>query len=365
MPITEEPKPAEKPAPDLLGANRSKGKYSSLEAHELITLVEDLEDDRARARVREGIWISVIAHLLLFWFIAYGPHVLFHQPRVVNPADVLAQRDKENPQFLDLPPDALKQLKPKHSDIISDKDRIAQSKTPTLDKKTLEQLEAMKAAGPPAPRPGAQATPAPPAPQQAVQQPPAPPAPQSGEQPQSKTQTQPLAPSQTATLDNPPPAPKPNFRTGGSVRDQIQSAANQAARGGPGGGDYGAGAPSRHPGNVGGFDVLSDTMGVDFGPYLARLKFLIEHSWWPLIPEEAMPPLSKKGVTMIRFRIGKDGSLQVMNLDGRSGTTSLDRAAWGGVTGASPFPPLPKEFKGPYLEIRGAFLYNVRPDELK
>jgi TonB family protein len=224
----------------------------------------------------------------------------------------------------------------------------------------------MKAAGPPAPKPGAQSTPAPPTPQQAQQQPPAPPAPQPGEQPQSKNQTQPLAPQQTASVDSPPPAPQPNFRTGGSVRDQIQSAANQAAKGGPGGGgDYGPGATPRHPGNVGGFDVLSDTMGVDFGPYLSRLKFLIEHSWWPLIPEEAMPPLNKKGVTMIRFRIGKDGSLQVMNLDGRSGTTSLDRAAWGGVTGASPFPPLPKEFKGPYLEIRGAFLYNVRPDELK
>jgi hypothetical protein len=53
-----------------------------------------------------------------------------------------------------------------------------------------------------------------------------------------------------------------------------------------------------------------------------------------------------------------------MNLDGRSGTTSLDRAAWGGVTGASPFPPLPTQFKGPYLEIRGAFLYNLRPEDM-
>jgi outer membrane biosynthesis protein TonB len=365
MPITEEPKPKSKPEPDLLGAGRSKGKYTSLETHELITLVEDLEDDRARARVREGIWVSVIAHLLLFWFIAYGPHVLFHQPRVINPADVLAQRDKENPQFLDLPPDALKQLKPKNRDIISDKDRIAQSKNPTLDKKTLEQLEAMKAAGPPAPTPAPQPSQQQaPTPQQQAQQP-APPAPQPGEQPQQK-QTQPLAPQQQATLQSPPSAPTPNFRQGGgSVRDQIAGAANDVAHSGPGGGDFGAGAPSRHPGNVGGMEILSDTMGVDFGPYLARLKFLIEHSWWPLIPEEAMPPLNKKGVTQIRFRIGKDGSLQVMNLDGRSGTTSLDRAAWGGVTGASPFPPLPKDFKGPYLEIRGAFLYNVRPDELK
>jgi outer membrane biosynthesis protein TonB len=365
MPITEEPKPSEKPAPDLLGANRSKGKYSSFEAHELITLVEDLEDDRARARVREGIWISVIAHLLLFWFIAYGPHVLFHQPRVVNPADVLAQRDKINPQFLDLPPDALKQLKQKKTDIISDKDRIAQSKNPTLDKKTIDQLQAMKAAGPPEQRPGPPAPPTP-QPQQQAQQSPVPPAPQPGQQ-QPRPQSQPLQTQQQAQLENAPAAPtQPDFSKigGGTARDQVRDAARQAAQSGQGGGDMGMGAPSRHPGNVGGFDILSDTMGVDFGPYLTRLKYLIEHAWWPLIPEEARPPLNKKGVTMIRFRIGKDGSLQVMNLDGRSGTTSLDRAAWGGVTGASPFPPLPTQFKGPYLEIRGAFLYNLRPEDM-
>jgi outer membrane biosynthesis protein TonB len=54
-----------------------------------------------------------------------------------------------------------------------------------------------------------------------------------------------------------------------------------------------------------------------------------------------------------------------MTLDGRSGTTSLDRAAWGAIKGAQPLPPLPKSFKGPYLEIRGGFLYNVRPEDMK
>ena len=50
-----------------------------------------------------------------------------------------------------------------------------------------------------------------------------------------------------------------------------------------------------------------------------------------------------------------------MTLEGPSGDVSLDRAAWGGILGASPFPPLPKNFKGPFLELRFYFLYNQNP----
>jgi hypothetical protein len=52
-----------------------------------------------------------------------------------------------------------------------------------------------------------------------------------------------------------------------------------------------------------------------------------------------------------------DGSLV---LEGRSGDPALDRAAWGALTGSN-YPPLPKEFHGPYLELRAIFLYNMEP----
>jgi hypothetical protein len=52
-----------------------------------------------------------------------------------------------------------------------------------------------------------------------------------------------------------------------------------------------------------------------------------------------------------------------MILESPSGDVSLDRAAWGGITGASPYPQLPKEFKGKYLELRFFFLYNIKPGE--
>jgi hypothetical protein len=53
----------------------------------------------------------------------------------------------------------------------------------------------------------------------------------------------------------------------------------------------------------------------------------------------------------------EDGSVQ---LEGRSGDTALDRAAWGALTGSN-YPPLPSEFHGKYLELRATFMYNMEP----
>jgi len=359
MPITEVPtNPAGAP-PEPPRKPRSV-RYESLERHELLDVMSELEDERAKARLREFFWISIIVHLIIFWFLAYGPRYVFHHIRVVDPSTILKQREKEL-TYLDLPPDVLKQVKPKQSDVISDKNRVAQSKNPTLDKKTLQQLQAMKRAGPPAPAP----EPAPQMGQQPQQQAQAaPPPPQPMPQPRP---SQPLPPNQQAQLEAPKPAPtQPNFSTGASTAGQaIQQAARNAMRPGQigGGGDMGAGAPSQHPGTSGAVDILSDTMGVDFGPYIRRIIYDTERSWWPIIPESARPPLLKQGKVGIRFKILPDGSVKQMILEFPSGDVALDHAAWGGITGASPYPPLPKQFKGQYLELRFYFLYNIKPGD--
>jgi TonB family protein len=322
--------------------------------------MDDLQDERARARLREVFWVSIIIHMIIFWFLLYGPKYVWHRNiRVVDPSEILKKREKEL-TYLDLP-DALKQIKPKQSDVISNQNRTAESKKPTLDKKTLQQLEAMKRAGPPAP--------APPAPQLGQTQPPTPQLPQAQTPPppQPMPQRQPLQNNQQAQLEAPKPAPtQPNFNTGASTAGQaVQQAARNAMRPGPigGGGDMGANAPSQHPGVNGAVDILSDTMGVDFGPYIRRVIYDTERSWWPIIPESARPPLMKQGKVGIRFKILPDGSVKEMILEFPSGDVALDHAAWGGITGASPYPPLPKQFKGPNLELRFYFLYNIRPED--
>ena len=129
------------------------------------------------------------------------------------------------------------------------------------------------------------------------------------------------------------------------------------------GGDFGANAPSSHGGLNTGVEVLSDTMGVNFDPYLRRILSDIYKTWLPLIPEEARPPLSKQGETLIRFRINADGTISYMHLDDSSHDDAMNRAAWGSITGVGQFPPLPSQFKGPFLELRIRYLVNIKPED--
>jgi TonB family protein len=359
MPSTEAPTSPPRRPPEPF-SKRRRARYEELDPDELLHLIDKLEDERSRAMRREGIWISLIAHLILFWFLFYGPRFRTHQPHVVTPND--KQKDLT---FLNLPPDAQKQVKPKPQAPPSDKNRIAQSPHPTLDRKTLQQLEAMKRAGPPvpaAPRPAPQ-----PAPPQAAPPAPAPPA----QQAQTQPAPPPPPPPQQSLLNEPKPAPtppaRPNFDTGSqNAGDAIRQAERSAAQN-PGGssGDYGQNAPSQHPAMGVGPEILSDTMGVDFGPWLRRVIEATRRSWYPIIPESARPPLDKQGRVGIRFKVDPDGSVKEMILEFPSGDVSLDRAAWGGITGASPYPPLPKDFKGKFLELRFGFFYNLDPDKFR
>lgn len=347
MPITEVPTNSSG-APPEPPRDRRRARFDDLEPHELLNVIDDMRDDRARARLREIFWILVIVYMVFFWFIFYGQKYLYHPVLVRNPV----QNKKDQMTYLELPRDALKQLKPKHPAPMSDKNRIAQSKQPTLDKKTLQELEAMRRAGPPT-RVPAPLQPKPQPQQQAAEAPP--------------PQPQPVRPSEQSKVEAPRPAPaKPSiseFKTPATPQEAMQQAMRQAQRPGayPSGGDMGANAPVRHSGMAGAVDVLSDTLGVDFGPYLQRVIYDTKRAWYPIIPEEAQPPINKQGKLAIRFKILPDGSVKSMTLELPSGDVALDRAAWGGITGASPYPPLPKNFKGPFLELRFYFMYNIPP----
>ena len=71
------------------------GRYGELEEHELIHLLDSLDDERSKARFRESIYISIIIYMGIVWFLFYGPRVLFHQPRLISPVDVLKEREKQ------------------------------------------------------------------------------------------------------------------------------------------------------------------------------------------------------------------------------------------------------------------------------
>src|SRR6185312_16257864 len=237
-----------------------------------------------------------------------------------------------------------------NTDKISDKNRIASSKQPELDRKQLKKILDTSRAG----RPGPTAPPVQQQPQAMAQSTP----PQ-----QQPAQQQPEPPAnQMAKLQPPPISPKAIFKTGPmSASRAIEQAANAAAatRGKYAGDDGDLGLGQRQPNARMGPEILSDTMGVDFGPYLEIVKREVKKNWYSLIPESV---LFKKGEVSIQFSILKDGQVAGLHYVTGSGDVSLDRAAYGGISASTPFPPLPREFTGPNLTLRFDFFYNLNTD---
>jgi len=361
MPITQIPfqdpvAPPEKPQPEQLGLYDTQDwetAYRDLDAHVPHLLIQ-LQDDLQRSRKREAAWISVIVHLLVFMILVYLPWIeknVWHRV-VVVPVDT---SQNKNMTFLALPPDLQKPTRRPNTNIASDKDRIATSRHPELDPKELRKSLAT-------PPPGAPGMRAPRLPQQAPQATAQnqPPAPQQGQQQTPRPQFQ---SNQTAQLQI-PARPNDSFsKYGGGVTagSAIQQATQAAAanRGGGGGqqGDFGLGTGA-HGRQLGNLEVLSDTQGVDFGPYLQRILQEVRENWYRAIPESAE---MKKGKLQIEFAITKEGKVADMRLTAGSGDVALDRAAWAGISASNPFPPLPTDFTGPYLALRFRFYYN--PDK--
>jgi len=322
---------------------RSTSRWVDYDTHELLEMISELEDERRWSRLREGIWLAILIHILVLSAITWIPKYIFKVPPVIDPFDAIKQR--KDLSYLDLPPDALRQLQPKV------KVKPVPEKTPQIDKKTLEDLKKSEAA-------------------------PAPPPPPPTEQPKAETQPQappPIPPSQQSQSQINAPRPqavpaRPNFAMqSADPADQLRDAMRGAAQnhGFSGNNLPAGGGLSMHPGaGSGGVEILSDTQGVDFNSWLLRWHRETERTWDPLIPDEVNPPILKSGAVVIRFKVLPNGRVMdgSMVLEGRSGDTGLDRAAWGAITGSN-YPPLPHDFHGPYLELRAVFLYNMQPPQ--
>jgi TonB family protein len=147
------------------------------------------------------------------------------------------------------------------------------------------------------------------------------------------------------------------------IQQAIQAAA--ANHGRPGGGisgDYGMSHGGRNGVKANdAVEILTDTMGYDFWPYLQRIHDIVEANWFHIMPESVYPPILKQGKVQIDFVILKDGKTMSMAVHTPSGDVALDRAAWGSITASTPFPPLPKEFPGQILGLRFSYYYNLQP----
>jgi TonB family protein len=353
--------PAAQETPGLYDARNWETAYRHFDEDAVPALLLHLQDDLTRSRRREAAWLSVIVHLLVIILFVNQPRlegfyrrVFLHQQPImrVSVQDLLKQRDLT---YLELPPDVQKITKRPETNVISDKDRVATSRTPQVDPKELKKIIASSHPGRPGPS-GPQG----PAPQENASITPAPQAQQQGAPPPPQN-----SPSNQIAQVQPPQMEKPPVKFGGSLSagsaiDQAARAAAQNRGGGFGGqgGDLGL-SQGKAGGVMGPMEVLTDTMGVDFGPYLNRVLHDVRETWYQLIPEAAS---FKKGWVTIDFYILKDGSVQGLRVVDSSGDVTLDRPAYGSIKGSDPFQPLPREFPGPYLGLRFRFFYNLNPD---
>src|SRR5579862_1588627 len=87
-------------------------RWIDYDTHELLTMISELEDERRWARLREGIWIAILIHLVLLSSLTWIPKYIFKVPPVIDPFEAIKQR-KDDLRYLDLPPDLLKRNQPK------------------------------------------------------------------------------------------------------------------------------------------------------------------------------------------------------------------------------------------------------------
>lgn len=323
-----------------------------------IHLLLELESEVARWRRRSMFLLSVILHGLLATLIMVSPNLLRRGADLIGiEVEPVPQRERT---FLWLPPEVLRRLQepPPDTDILSDQDRRAQGRSPLIDpfgnrlpySPGNTPLPEIAGGGPPELTPPMATPPAP--------------AGDSGLSALPRTENKEESSLRLMEVPTPGSSGDSRFRVpqatpGEAIQQSLEAAARGRAVGpldGPGDSmsqfrnlspNFSTEAPI----------ILSDTRGVDFGPYLARVVMVVRRNWYAVIPVTAR--LGQKGRVAIVFAILKDGSVPELRLVASSGSEPLDRAAIAAIRASNPFPPLPEAFTGENLVLQFIFLYNM------
>ena len=108
-------------------------------------------------------------------------------------------------------------------------------------------------------------------------------------------------------------------------------------------------------------DILSDTQGVDFGPYMRQALSMIRKLWFSSLPQWVAQTSNSQTDTVIRFTISRDGRISAMELVDSAHQIEVDRAAWGSIVGVGHLPSLPSDFNGPSLTL--SIQFRVKPPQ--
>ena len=328
----------------------------------------DLDPEAVKWRRRTMYLCSLILHGILVLVLVFSPDLLRRGKQMIGiPVEVAPPKHYS---FLLLPPEVLRRLRepPPENSPLSDRNRRAQGRSPVINPDGMRmpyslgnsKLPEIAGGKPPAAAPTSPpAAPAPSGPSSSAPNP-ASAGPKAEAQNDGGLKFEELKPAGEGGTG----LKLPSLTPGQSIQQSLQSAARGSHSGGGGGGggaEYGTGNgqfQNLEPNfSTEGPIILSDTRGVDFGPYLARVVFVVRRNWYSVIPESAR--LGEKGRVGIVFEILRDGSVPQLRLVAASGSDALDRAALAGIRASIPFPPLPEEFTGNHLVLQFIFLYNI------
>lgn len=297
---------------------------------------------------REGVLLSVIAHLVGVILVLIAPDWLPFSRSVAKGSPALLERDEPQRMVFVAPRNDLLAPKPPERAAPSDADRIARAPErapvpanplPFSRGNTPEPVERAPEVLPDAepklePDPGTLEPPGLPEP------------PGSSEALDSQLARR--------TTPEPPPAPRPGLGgapLGGSLGDALRNLQRYVEReqfNNPQGGNDQFGPA-----------IQFDTMGVEFGPWIRRFVAQVRGNWEPLIPQAAM---SMSGRVVLTFNVHKSGSITDLTVVRPSVIEAFTTAAYGALVSSNPTAPLPPEYPAERAFFTVTFFYNERPD---
>jgi TonB family protein len=307
---------------------------------------------------REGVLLSLVAHVLLLLAILFVPDIPFVKQMLEARAEeerrqaelLQAQQPKDNPTFVYVAPmEELKALKPPPRAEMSDIDRVARARERAPNPRnelpfslgkspdrveSQKQTEKARGEGPSPEATMARNSAAQPQVQQPQQQSPPPPL------PDANTGT-------PYTQKPTPPSPRP-APSGGSLGEALRNLRQYTD-------DQTFSNPDGNSGQFGP-SIQFDTKGVEFGPWIRRFIAQVKRNWF--IPMAAM---SLKGHVVLQFNVHKDGTISDLAVVQPSPIDAFNNAAVNAIRGSNPTQPLPPEYPTDKVLFTVTFYYNESP----
>ena len=291
---------------------------------------------------RDGVLLSVIAHVLILLWFQFGPnlHLFESSPEELEARrqELLRQQEKERDdrRFVFVQPRVdLEALKAKPRADLSDLDRQAQAREravkpenplPFARGNSSERIEATpqeRAKGPDTP----------------VKPDPTPPQPEPQEQ-----IVRALPPADTGAKREPTTSKPAPGALGDALRNLERYVQNETFNNPQGG--------LNDPGAT----IQFDTKGVEFGPWLRRFVAQVRRNWF--VPYAAM---TFRGRVVLQFNIHRDGRITDISVADPSDINAFNLAANNAILGSNPTEPLPPEYPDSRAFFTVTFYYNETP----